>query len=218
MHAGPSFRGLLTYRLTGRTVSSPNGNGRSRGSRRLTPEVLVQDVLTRQKDVHTVQIAERPQRPAKQNPVEARQYACDAALVPLQKTLHDDPPYDVWQKHHAGNRLGRHLFWLRPKAALQCKGSFSSQTAKKSVAPAPKPVGTRAGRPCHSLAAAEGCAAFSAVNNPGQPRPEEERVFRNAGAQDDQARRDICHGATDSSVPVCFAAAVGRRLQVPSKL
>ena len=73
-------------------------------------EVLVQDVLARQEDVHSVTIADGPQGSPKEHAVETRQYACDAALMPLQKTLHDDPPADVFcQNNHARNRLGRHF-------------------------------------------------------------------------------------------------------------
>ena len=47
--------------------------------------------------------------------------------------------------------------------SLYCYQVKSMRLTKKTVAPAPKPVGTRAGRPCDSLVAAEGRAVVSVV-------------------------------------------------------
>src|SRR5207302_407148 len=83
------------------------------------PEVLVQHPLARQKDIHPLPVTNRPQAPTKQDAIKTCYAPRDAVSVPCQKTLHDCPPYEVRQKHHAGNGHGASLLWLRPKAALR---------------------------------------------------------------------------------------------------
>jgi hypothetical protein len=48
-----------------------------------------------------------PQNAPEQDPVEARQDAKNAALVPLQKTLHDVPRDGSCNFHHAKNPMER---------------------------------------------------------------------------------------------------------------
>src|SRR3989441_698883 len=106
------------------------------------PEVLVQHPLARQKDIHPLPVTNRPQAPTKQDAIKTCYAPPDAVSVPCQKTLHDCPPYEVRQKHHAGNGHGASLYFgcgQRPRCALSvlcvCLGS------KAACLPAPRDGG-----------------------------------------------------------------------------
>src|SRR3989441_7512393 len=109
-----------------RTCTTPSATSttcwpcsRCRSAVGCTREVLVQHPLARQKDIHPLPVTNRPQAPTKQDAIKTCNAPRDAVSVPCQKTLHDCPPYELRQKHHAGNGHGASLFWLRPKAALR---------------------------------------------------------------------------------------------------
>src|SRR6266542_2697237 len=80
-------------------------------------EVLVQHSLARQKLVHALQVTDRTQVAAEQNPVKTCYSSADAVFVPLQKTLHGrSPSMDLFsQTHHAGNGHGASLFLVAAK-------------------------------------------------------------------------------------------------------
>src|SRR3989442_8999280 len=66
-------------------------------------------------------ITNRPQAPTKQDAIKTCYAPRDAVSVPCQKTLHDCPPYEVRQKHHAGNGHGASLYFgcgQRPRCGL----------------------------------------------------------------------------------------------------
>ena len=79
-------------------------------SREMTPEAYetVQDQVQDRRRLRDGVFTDRPQGSPKEHAVKTREYACDAASMPLKKTLHHDSPHAVGHDTHAGNRMGRY--------------------------------------------------------------------------------------------------------------
>jgi hypothetical protein len=74
------------------------------------PEILIQDAVIAQESIKAIAIADGSECATEEDPVETRQDANKAALMPLQETLHVAPPEDwVEQYHHPECGVERHF-------------------------------------------------------------------------------------------------------------
>src|SRR6266550_1954598 len=88
------------------------------------PIVFQEHVLAGKKNPHALTVANTAECAAKQHPIKSCYCTHDAVFVPCQKTLHDSPPTDALQKHHARRDHGASSFIL-VAARTGCLMGFS---------------------------------------------------------------------------------------------
>src|SRR5207302_4973316 len=80
------------------------------------PKIFEQDVLAVQENLQTANMSNRSQGAAEQHPIKSRKSSSDAAVVPLQKTLHDSPPaFCLFAQTYIARNVshGAFFIWLR---------------------------------------------------------------------------------------------------------